>query len=149
MEGCKERAREGGEERGRKLKVSFSRIFLIYLLCSGLGRGVRVSKCCEYNSEWICLPFFCCCCFGNTIHRVCFLIPIYFSTELFNQGEERRVGAGGVKAEINRGLPPIPSGEPPQRFTTRILRAARGAIFKRWRNINSNNDKNNTNHRWE
>lgn len=80
---------------------------------------------------------------------MCFLIPIYFSTELFNQGEERRVGAGGVKAEINRGLPPIPSGEPPQRCTTRILRAARGAIFKRWRNINSNNDKNNTNHRWE
>lgn len=112
MEGCKERAREGGEERGRKLKVSFSRIFLIYLLCSGLGRGVRVSKCCEYNSEWICLPFFCCCCFGNTIHRVCFLIPIYFSTELFNQGEERRVGAGGVKAEINRGLPPSPRGNP-------------------------------------
>ena len=58
MEGCKERAREGGEVRGRKLKVSFSRIFLIYLLCSGLGREVKVSKCCEYNSEWICLPFF-------------------------------------------------------------------------------------------
>lgn len=46
--------------------------------------------------------------FGKTIHRARFLIPISFSTELFNQGEERRVGAGGVKAEIDARFPPHP-----------------------------------------